>query len=254
MDRRQLENNFFFKSVLVISSKIQTWGYAFSSSISHTVNMYLHLTNTNYKNKVLSLENQKLHAQLAVLKEIQKENTRLKNLMEFSQTKQWHTIFAQVIGRDPLSQYQLITINRGKTNGVKQNMPVITKDGFIGYVFRSQNQTAQVILLTDPHSAVLAIAQRSRVQGIVEGIGHNKAQLKYLKRKDDIKVGDIIVTARSYPNLAGGFPIGKISKITKETYGLTQEVMITPFINPSTLEEVLVVLQASPKWMDTNDP
>ena len=246
LDRQQLEKNLFFQSFLYLSGKTQMWSQSFSSAIFNTVGMYLHLIHTNKENRQLTLENKQLKAKLILLDEVKQENTRLKNLMQFNQTGNWQSLFAQVIGRDPLSQYQLITLNRGKQHGVEKNMPVIAEKGFIGYVFRTQATFSQVILLTDPHSAVLAVIQRSRIQGIVEGINRNKAQLKYLKRRDDVKEGDIVVTAKTHSTLAGGFPIGRVSKITKETYGLTQKVIITPFINPSELEEVLIVTHQNP--------
>lgn len=246
LDRQQLEKNPFFQSFLYLSGKTQTFSQSFSTAVFNTVDMYLHLIRTNQKNKQLILENKQLKAKFTLLNEIKQENVRLKKLMQFSTTNDWQSLFAQVIGRDSLSQYQLITVNRGQLHGVRKNMPVIIETGFIGYVFRTQVAFSQVILLTDPHSAVLAVIQRSRVQGVVEGMNHNKAKLKYLKRRDDVKVGDIVVTAKTHSIPVGGFPIGKVSKINKETYGLTQEVIITPFINPSELEEVLIITHQKP--------
>ena len=242
-DRKELENNILFQSVLYLSGKVQQGSRAFSTTLFQTVKAYTYLVKTNRENRTLMQENKALNARLSLMQEVRQENSRLKQLMRFSQTGKWKTLFAQVIGRDPLSEYQLITVNRGLEHGVKQNMPVISEKGFVGYVFRVKTSFAQVILLTDPHAAILSVIQRSRVQGIVEGAGPGKARLKYLKRKDDVQIGDIVVTARIHPFLISGFPIGKVSQINKETYGLTQQVIITPFMNPTELEEVLIVLQ-----------
>ncbi len=241
LERRQLENMFLFRFLLYFSGQVQVGSQALSDSITHTVTHYTTLLQIKKQNKLLLRKNRRLQAQVFVLEELRQENSRLKKILQFSPTRLGQFIFAQVSGRDPLSQYQLITINRGEQDGVRTKMSVISENGFVGYVFRVTKSFSHIILVTDPHAVVEAIVQRSRVRGILEGAGRGVARLKYLKRRDDIKVGDVVVTTRSDPGVAGGFPIGMVTKITKVTYGLTQKVTITPFINPSQLEEVLIV-------------
>ena len=175
------------------------------------------------------------------MKEIEQENKRLNTILNFKKTSRITFITAQVTGRDPLSEYQLITINRGSTHKVKKNMIVINEKGVIGYVFRVFSHFSQVILLTDPHAAILSVVQRSRVHGVVEGVDRNKCRLKYLKNRDDVKKGDIVVTSGLKVLSTGGFPIGTVTEVKKQQYGLSQEITITPFINSSQLEEVLIV-------------
>ena len=241
LDRSKTEKNFLFRSFILINSQVQFIYYSMSSSISHTTNIYLNLVNTNKRNRALSLENKQLKSLLTRMQELQSENERLNSILDFKKASQIQLITSKVIGRDPISKYQLITINRGSAHSVKKNMIVINEKGVIGYIFRVLSHFSQVILLTDPHSSIPAVIQRSRVHGIVEGTDRDTCKLKYLKRKDDVKVGDVVVTSGLSFLFPGGIPIGTVTIVKKQEYGLTQEVIIKPSINSAQLEEVFIV-------------
>ncbi len=240
LSRSKTENNPIFKSFVWMNSKAQAVYHSFTSSLYNTVDTYLNLIHIKKNNRQLKMQNHLMKSRLNIMKEIEQENKRLKAILKFKETRQFQFIVAQVIGRDPISEYQLITINRGQAHGLKKKMIVINETGVVGYIFRVLTRFSQVILLTDPHAIIPAVIQRSRVYGLVEGSNKNNCKLKYLKRRDDVKKGDVIVT--SSINLSvGGFPIGTVTDIKKQKYDLTQEVTITPFINSSRLEEVFIV-------------
>ena len=245
LNRSKTENNFIFRSFVFVSSTMQLFYHSMASSIHHTTDTYLNIIKTKERNRELMAENKHLKSYLSLMKETQSENKRLNTILNFKKKSPIQFILAQVIGRDPISKYQLITINRGYNHNVKKNMIVINETGVVGYVFRIFSHFSQVILLTDPHAAIPAIIQRSRVYGVVEGTNKNRCKLNYLKRRDDVQKGDIIVTSGLSALSVGGFPIGTVTDIKKQRYGLTQEITVTPFINPSRLEEVFIVKQTS---------
>ncbi|MDC4224943.1 MAG: hypothetical protein MPW15_12120 [Candidatus Manganitrophus sp.] len=61
-------------------------------------------------------------------------------------------------------------VNKGESEGIKIDMGVITPEGVVGKVIKTGPRHAQVLLLTDRNSAVAAIVQRTRDEGIVQGI------------------------------------------------------------------------------------
>ena len=245
LNRSKTESNFIFRSFVFVSSTMQLFYHSMASSIYHTTDTYLNIIKTKERNRELMAENKHLKSYLSLMKETQSENKRLNTILNFKKKSPIQFILAQVIGRDPISKYQLITINRGYNHNVKKNMIVINETGVVGYVFRIFSHFSQVILLTDPHAAIPAIIQRSRVYGVIEGTNRNRCKLNYLKRRDDVQKGDTIVTSGLSALSVGGFPIGTVTDIKKQRYGLTQEITVTPFINPSRLEEVFIVKQTS---------
>jgi hypothetical protein len=110
-------------------------------------------------------------------------------------------------------------------------------------------------LLNDPKAAqdelfqkygkvirVDALFQRSRVSGVVVGMGDDECQLKFVSNTADVKVGDLVLSS----GLGGIFPkgliIGKVSEVLKKKQGLFQEITLIPGSDLSRLEEVLVLL------------
>ena len=246
MSRPGKEGHLLFRSLSVAQSRVQLFYHSLASSIRNTTDTYINLIHIQKTNRKLKQENRRLKARLFLMEEIKQENKRLSRLLDFSQKSPFHFISAQVIGKDPMSKYQLIILNRGRKSGVKKNMIVINEKGVVGYVFRIFARFSQVILLTDPHASLPALIRRSRVYGLLEGANNNICQLKHLKRRDNVKIGDIIVTSNLSDLSAGGFPMGQVTEIKKQKYGLTQEVSVRPFINPSRLEEVLIVKKDPP--------
>jgi rod shape-determining protein MreC len=173
------------------------------------------------------------------------ENERLNHLLGFKQQTNMELLTAKVIGKDLLPDHHTITINRGTENGLKKNMAALTVAGAVGYVYRVQAYTSQILLLTDRYSAIDAIIQRSRARGITEGFSRESFRMRYLRRNDDVVDGDLVVTSGLDNIFPKGFPIGVVTSVKKTEYGLTQDVEVQPVVNSSNLEEIFVVLNAN---------
>ena len=97
------------------------------------------------------------------------------------------------------------------------------------------------MLVTDPNNAIAGLIQRTRDEGIVEGTRQGLAKLKYIPLLSSVRDGDRVVTS----GLVGGFPrglaLGTITKIDKEEGALFQSAELSPEVDVSRLEEVLVI-------------
>ena len=66
--------------------------------------------------------------------------------------------------------------------------------------------------------------------------------MKYLAGTEPVILGDLILTSglgNIYPK---GLRIGKITKVERESYGITQSIELAPVVDFSTLEEVVVLV------------
>lgn len=245
MEHNPAERPWFVKPFIFASGVVQNMYSGFSSGVRGTTSLYLNLINIKKNNQNLQKENAELRAQLGALTELKLENQRLNNLLGFKENTKMELLTAKVIGKDLLIDHTTLTINRGTHHGVKEFMAVITIGGVVGYVIQPQTFTSQILLLTDRYASIDAIVQRSRARGIVEGLNKNTCQLNYLERDDDVKVGDKIVTSGLNNIFPKGFAVGTVTNVEKSQYDISQEVTIKPAINPFTLEEVFVVLNAN---------
>ena len=193
--------------------------------------------------------------------ELKKENERLKEQLDFSQSIVEHNYVAQIIARDPDSLYSGITINKGARNGIKKGMPVIAiQDGNVGIVGKVVTvglHTSMIMPLYDLQCNISSRIQNTRDIGIVTGNGSADSPLsmKYIKKRvvDELHYGDIIVTSGENDNYMRDIPVGTISKITVLDYDSSLNIELTPIIDFSKLETVVVVDQTD-QPEDINSP
>ena len=241
LGRSKIENISVFRFLTYSINKLQTLSYTIVHSIHETSGLYLNLINIKRANKALKQENNQLKVQLAAMEEVKQENLRLNDILQFGKTLDFQFTIARVIGRDLISEYQLITVNKGENHNVKKYMIAVNEKGLVGLVFRTLSDSSQIILLTDPMASIPAVVTRSRVHGLVEGTGQGFCQLQYLNNREDVKVGDIVYTSALDTPTVQNFPLGKVTKVQENSTQMTKQVIIEPFIKPSQLEEVLIV-------------
>lgn len=181
--------------------------------------------------------------------EIRKENERLREQLGLSDSLNKKNYPAFIIGRDPNANYSAITINKGSKAGIKKNMPVIALQrgnvGLVGKVVEVGLYTSLVMPIYDYQCNVSARIQTTRDLGLVSGNGTEtqNLSLKYIKKRvlDELQFGDIIVTSGENGNFERDIPIGSISKISVLDYDSSLEIEVTPIIDFSRLESVLVI-------------
>lgn len=245
MQRKSEEELWFTKPFTFVGGLTQRGFSSFTSGVRGTTALYLDLINIKRENAVLKSQLAELNAQVGAMTELKLENQRLSDLLGFKQAAKMEILAARVIGRDLLPDHNTITIDKGKANGLKLNMAVITTGGAVGYTFRVESRTSQVLLLTDRYAVIDSIVQRSRARGIIEGHTRSESRMRYLKRSDDVQIGDLVVTSGLFNIFPKGFPIGTVSSVEKSRYGMTQNVLVKPSVEPLKLEEVFVVLNAN---------
>ena len=160
-------------------------------------------------------------------------------------------IAAEVFGRPGGAFAQAITIAAGSDHGVRVEDPVITGEGLVGIVTRVTSGTARVQLLTDQEAAVSAIDLRTGATGIVRHAHGTRETLVLdrVRKQDDVKEGDVIVTAAwragalssLYPK---GIPIGEVTSVGLTDTDLFQQVQIEPYVDFGSLDAVIVLQPA----------
>lgn len=258
MQRKSEQELWFTRPFTFAGGLLQRGFSSFSSGVRGTTSTYLDLIGIKTENEALKKQLAETNAQQGALTELKLENERLSTLLGFKQGSNMNLLAARVIGRDLLPDHDTITVDRGLNHGVKKNMAALTTGGVIGYTFRVEKESSQILLLTDRYAVIDAIVQRSRARGLTEGLSRTNTRLRYLKRSDDVKVGDLVVTSGLFNIFPKGFPIGTVTSIDKSRYGMTQEVEIKPAIEPFNLEELFIVLNANhqdltPKSVDGDD-
>ncbi len=233
----------YLSPFISIASNIQSAYSGFTASIQSTTSLYLNLIDIKKKNLKLKKEVIKINALKVQLSEVQIENERLEQLLNFKNNIQQQSLAARVIAHDLLfGTHSTIRVNRGTQDGVEINQSAITPLGVVGVVFHAEKTFSDILILTDNFSTIDAMVQRSRVRGVIAG-KRGSCTMQYLERADDVQSGDLIITTGLDNIFPKGIPIGHVIKVQKRSHDISQQVEVEPLINPHNLEEVLIILK-----------
>ena len=195
-----------------------------------------------YLSRIQELETQLLHYH-----EMERENQRLKKLLNFSMPSAERSIGARVIGQDGTPWKKVLEIDKGSRQNIKRDMAVLAPEGLVGRVLETDPATSSVILLVDPDCRVSALTATSRAQGVIFGIGTEKLQMKYLALDAEIAVGEDVTTSGIGSIFPKGIQIGKIESIERDSDGLHLLALVNPAVPFSKLEEVLCLVSSPQK-------
>lgn len=206
---------------------------------------YVFLIDTEKKNQLLNQEIKKLRQENTFLQESALANERLRNLLEFKKNNPHKLAAAEVVGVDASLHFESFLINKGSNDGIKKGMAVLCPDGAVGRILKEADSFSVVLLLIDQGFALDALIQRTRTQGVVEGIGGGFCQMKYVLRSEDVRVGDWVIASGLEESFPKGTIVGKIISLKNSKLSAFQEVIIQPMVNFNKTEEVFVVLDSA---------
>ncbi len=228
-----------------ITAPIQKLFHISSDLIKGLWNNYIYLVGVRKENSRLRKEIEELKLENMRYRALEHTVKSLKKLLRFKPEPEWHVIASQVIRYDATGWFRSVIIDKGKKNGIDINMPVINADGLVGRIISVSPNFSKILLITDPDSAVDCLDERTRARGILKGLSGNMCRLAYVEHSQDIRPGDIIITSGLAGIFPKGIPIGRVKEVREIPGGLFKEVEITPFVDFSILEEVLVILKRS---------
>lgn len=192
-------------------------------------------------NKLLRKRINELLLERAKYQEAVLENKRLSELLKLRENQQHHISAARVISRGTDQWSHTLVLDKGLKDGVSKDMSAITPKGFAGKIFNVTESYAKLLLLTDINFSAAVRLQESRKEGIISGTGTKKVVLKYIPYEEEIKTGDIVITSGLDQLFPQGIPVGFISKVDKQGTGHFQYIEVTPYVDGSKAEEVLII-------------
>lgn len=219
--------------------------YKIPIEVYKTIKKYTLLLSIKENNRQLFAENKKLVIQLQSKLEIQKENKRLKQLLNLKTKKDSKLIVAKVTSIDIFDQSLSMNINKGFEEGIKKLQGVLSPTGVVGVVKNVYKHTSQIILLLSNKISIDSINQRSRVRTLITGHRNGFYTLIYPQESSlssiELKEGDLFISSGLQQNFPAGLHIGRVFKITQTQLNKQLKVLIKPTVSFNTLEEVFIV-------------
>jgi rod shape-determining protein MreC len=199
----------------------------------------------------LRKERDSLRLQVTQLQVDGAENKQLRSLLDINTAggmKAYEPVIARVFARSPSTWYSTVEINKGSSDGVRADQPVINGEGLVGKVKSVSDGNAIVMLLTDQEFGVSAKAARSGEPGSLDpAVGApGDLLLELVPHGKEVKRGERIVTAGTVSaRLKSLFPpgilIGTVHKVDEGEGELDRRIHVRPAADLRRLEYVEVL-------------
>lgn len=208
--------------------------------IASLKNDYIALWNVRTENKRLRLLVDKYLTELGEYREGYSNSLHFEELLAFKERLHFQPLAARVVGKEPAFWYQTIVVDRGRKDDVLEGMIALAPEGVVGQVIHTGEHYSKILLANAPSSAIDAMIQKSRIRGILKGVGEKGFVLHYVLKNADVQVGDEIVTAGVGGVFPSGIPLGQVSKVYKRRRGMFLDIEVTPHVDFQKLEFVLI--------------
>lgn len=148
--------------------------------------------------------------------ELENQNQKLRELIDYDQRVSQPSIVAAVIGRSADHWWQHIILNKGSRDRIHAGDTVTGPGGLVGRVVNVSANTSRVLLITDPTNQVGVKVSRSRSMGVARGQADGRVVIEFFDKVPDVKPGDVIVTSSYSQLFPKDIPIGRIELINLE--------------------------------------
>lgn len=198
----------------------------------------------------LRQRNIELSAELAKLRRSKAENAELRRLLNLKPRPDFKLLSAEIVGKTSSPERNLMTLDRGMSDGVRVGMAVMTDAGLIGRVFAASDGYSLVESLYNTTIKIAAKVERSRVDGIIGWEEGAELLMRNVPKALDVEVGDKIVTSEYSIYFPSDVPIGTVVKLENEPNSLFRRIIVMPEALPDRVEHCFVVLTATPHLLE----
>jgi rod shape-determining protein MreC len=239
------------RALLQVSGPIQYVAQWTADGVTSVIEDYVYLVDVKSDNDHLRAENDRLRREMRTLRADAQRAYQLESLLGLQERIATETRTARVIARDISPSFRVVrlSVDQGEQAGVRAGMPVVANEGLVGQIRRVSGRFADVLMTIDPESRVDVVVGEGRARGRLEGLGERgryRCRIQFDRPDDQVAVGDEVFTSGLGKKFPASILIGYVSKISDQELGLQQEGEVTPSVDFTRLDEVLI-LTSGPK-------
>lgn len=210
--------------------------------------MLKELADLQEENERLKAENEELKHENVIASQQRAELERLRELLELDDVyADYPKIAARVIGKETGNWFSIFTIDKGLSDGIGLGMNVISDGGLVGCVtYVGENYAKITTIINDDSNVSAKFASTSDVcivQGDLKNFESGMIRVTNINIDANVKEGDMLITSQISDKYVPGILIGYVSGIEDDGNKLTKSAWVTPIVDFSQMEEVLVITQ-----------
>lgn len=180
--------------------------------------------------------------------ELKSEIKELENTLALKDTyTNYELENATVVVRNKSYWLDTLIIDKGKKNGLKKDMAVITKNGLIGIISKVYNNSSEVRMVTTNNNkkklTVYIETESGDYVGYIDKYDKDKKILviKDIDKDSDIKKDSIVKSSGMNKEFPKGIYIGKVKSIKTDKYNLSKILYVEINQNLNKIHYVAVV-------------
>lgn len=173
--------------------------------------------------------------------ESQRENNRLRLLLDLSANEPHTIAVARVISRSAGKWADAVIIDKGRDNGVRKDMAVMSSEGLVGKTVEVHDGHAIVLLIDNTRFSAGVRFKKQRTEAIFSGAMRGRGSLRYVSTEVPVQEGDELITSGLGGMFPSGIPVATVTSVYTDERELFHEITARPIADTSRIEEVLVV-------------
>jgi rod shape-determining protein MreC len=196
----------------------------------------------------LRSEIQKKEVDSAKIFDLEEENKKLREFLNFKKENSFKHVLANVIWQEylfNLNHYnQDIVINKGRKDGLREGLAVVNESGVvIGKIVELSEKTSKVCLISNNFCKMaVSLNNGSRSLGLSEGDLGLSIKVNFVSQNEDIQIGDRLVTSGLEPYIPKGLALGRVIDIEHDVSDIWQDISAEPFFDSRDLNVVSVIV------------
>ena len=235
----------FFKDSVVAIQNVVSYPFRFIFSSADNLG---NLSSTMDENEVLSSNVDKVDYLISENLELKKQLEAMKDELGITNTLvDYECINATVISRNVGYWYNNITINKGSSDGIANDMIVINSKGLVGRVYSTSKHNAVVRLITtsDTNNKIsVSVSHGGKyIYGLINRYNYSKNVLEVegISNTEDVLVGDYVYTSGLGGIYPSGILIGIVDSISTDSYDLSKIINVKTVANFDDINYVAVL-------------
>ena len=165
----------------------------------------------------------------------------MRELLDFQDRVEYKFIGSDVIARGSSSNLNTILIDRGFSNGVKENSPVLSSRGVIGKIIVSSEKTSVVQLISDGNFRLSVKIMPSEAEGILRWKNDTICEIFEVKKTSDISIGDPVITSNLSTYFPPNLPVGEVVSIHDKSDSFNKVIRIKLYSDLSKLNQLFII-------------
>jgi rod shape-determining protein MreC len=211
--------------------------------MQNTLSLIPNIFRLQDENQILRQLNVNLTDEVSRLREARLENMRLRSLLKLKDHSPFRLLPADVVGKNLQLMHNTITLDVGESDSVKSDMAVISHAGLVGRIIATSNHFSICQIIPNKDFRASALIQRSRVDCIVTWNGVSTIHLKNISKKQDVRVGDVVVTSGYSILFPRDIVIGTVVSVVETPGSLFKDVEASISTDFPTLEQAFVIME-----------